>query len=365
MASRVTVAARRPPTQADLAFVRERRIGRLATANAEGAPSVVPVCYALLDGEGDPAIVSALDRKPKSVGVAALQRVRNIRENPNVALIVDDYDDDWARLAFVHLRGQARLVAPGEAGHRAAVAALRAKYPQYQGMAIDASPVIWIEAIGATSWRAGQDDDTTPPLPRDLMGIIQGRRSVRAFQTRPVPREAVERAIAAAGWAPSPHGRQPWRFAVVEAPARRAALAEAMAATWEAHLALDGQAPEVVQHRLRRSRERLTTAPILIVACLYLDDLDVYPDAGRQAAETTMAIQSLGAAVQNLLLSIYADGLDAGWMCAPLFCPDVVRETLGLGEALIPHALIPIGYAAKDPARRPRRPLDDLIVAWD
>jgi coenzyme F420-0:L-glutamate ligase/coenzyme F420-1:gamma-L-glutamate ligase len=69
--------------------------------------------------------------------------------------------------------------------------------------------------------------------------------------------------------------------------------------------------------------------------------------------------------VQNLLLTVYAEGLDAGWICAPLFCPDVVRAALGLDAALIPHALIAIGYAAKDPVRRPRRPLDELIVQWE
>ena len=167
----------------------------------------------------------------------------------------------------------------------------------------------------------------------------------------------IEEAIAAAGWAPSPHGRQPWRFAVVEPPERRLALADAMAATWREQLNLDGQPAEVVQHRLERSRERLITAPVLVVPCLYLAELDVYPDADRQAAETTMAIQSLGAAVQNFLLTIYAAGLDSGWMCAPLFCPEIVREALGLAEDLIPHALLPVGFAAKDPVRRPRRPL--------
>ncbi|MBA3413845.1 MAG: nitroreductase family protein, partial [Chloroflexia bacterium] len=144
-----------------------------------------------------------------------------------------------------------------------------------------------------------------------------------------------------------------------------ASLAEAMAATWQAQLDLDGQDPATVAHRLRRSRERLTTAPLLVVPCLYLEELDVYPDPARQEAERTMAIQSLGAAVQNLLLNLYASGLDAGWMCAPLFCPEVVRRELGLAADLDPHALIAVGYAAKDPVRRTRLPLDRLIVGWE
>jgi nitroreductase len=78
-----------------------------------------------------------------------------------------------------------------------------------------------------------------------------------------------------------------------------------------------------------------------------------------------MAIQSLGAAIQNMLLAAYAIGLDTGWMCAPLFSPDAARVALGLDARLIPHALIPVGYAARDPRRRPHRPWSELTVLWD
>lgn len=353
------------PTAEELAFLQQRRVGRLATADAAGTPAVVPICFAVVADESRPAIVSALDEKPKRVPVARLRRVRHIRENPAVALVVDDYVEDWRRLAFVQVRGRARLVEPGAPGFAAAIAVLRGKYPQYQHMAIDERPLIRIEDLTATSWQGSGSEAGDLPRPTDLAGIVQGRRSVRAFATRPVDPELIRQAIAMAGWAPSPHGRQPWRFAVVERPDRKLALADAMAATWQAQLELDGQEAEIVQIRLAKSRERILTAPVLIVPCLYLADLDVYPDADRQAAETTMAIQSIGAAIQNLLLALYAAGLDGGWMCAPLFCPDVVRDTLGLDAALIPHALIPVGYAAKDPVRRDRLPLDRLIVSWE
>lgn len=355
-----------PITYAELAFLRERRVGRLATVGAGGRPSVVPICYAVIeDAEGDPVVVSALDEKPKTVAVSDLARVRHIRAHPDVALVVDDYAEDWGRLAFVQLHGRARLVAPGDAGHDLAIAALRAKYPQYERMAIETRPVVWIADLSATSWRgSGAADDEIPARPGDLAGLVQGRRSVRMFEERPVPRELIEQAIAAAGWAPSPHGRQPWRFAVVTSAERKMELAAAMASTWRSQLELDGQGAEIVQIRLDKSRQRLHNAPVLIVPCLYLADLDVYPDPERQAAETTMAIQSLGAAIQNLLLTTYAAGLDAGWMCAPLFCPEIVRDTLRLDRALIPHAILTVGYAAKDPVRRGRLPLDGLIASW-
>lgn len=354
-----------PPDPQSLAFLRDRRVGHLATANAAGDPSVVPVCFALIETAGDPAIVIAIDEKPKG-DPRKLRRVRNILERSDVALIVDHYSEDWQQLAWVLVRGQAGLLEPGAPGHAEALLALRLKYPQYARMRLEALPVIAIRDLSLTSWQ-GSDAalmESVRPGREELAALIRGRRSVRAFDTRPAPREIVEEAILAAGWAPSPHGRQPWRFVVVESRERRYALADAMAATWRAQLRLDGQDAAIVEARLEKSRERLQRAPVLIVPCLYLEDLDVYPDPDRRRAEETMAIQSLGAAVQNLLLSLYAAGVDGGWMCAPLFCPEVVQEALGLAPALIPHALIPVGYAARDPVRRPRMPLADLIADW-
>ena len=356
--------ARRSAAEGDLAFIRDRRVAHLATADASGRPSVVPVCYALLELDGAPAVAIAIDEKPKG-NPRQLRRVRNIQERPEVSLVVDDYAEDWSALAWVLVRGAAGLIGPSHPGHAPAIAALRQKYPQYASMRLEDVPVILIRDLATSSWRGGE---TGEPQSRDgreeLAALVRGRRSVRAFESRPVPRFVIEEAIAAAGWAPSPHGRQPWRFAVVEARERREALAEAMAETWRAQLRLDGQDEATVEARLEKSRDRLRRAPVLIVPCLHLDGLDVYPDADRQRAEEIMAIQSLGAAVQNLLLSLYAAGVDGGWMCAPLFVPHVVRETLDLDPALVPHALIAVGYAAKDPVRRPRLPLGDLIVDW-
>jgi F420 biosynthesis protein FbiB-like protein len=199
----------------------------------------------------------------------------------------------------------------------------------------------------------------------DLQTIIKGRRSVRRYQDRPVPRALVLEVLEAARWAPSPHGRQPWRFVVLTDAVPKQQLAMAMGDEWRRHLAMDGQEAEVVETRLRTSHERILRAPVIIIPCLYLADLDRYPDAGRAAAEATMAIQSLGCAVQNMLLMAYSLGLDTGWMCAPLFCPEVVVTALDLDPALTPHALITLGYAAADPVRRERLPLERLIVRFD
>lgn len=199
----------------------------------------------------------------------------------------------------------------------------------------------------------------------ELDDLIRERRSVRRFRPDPVPRDAIEQILEAGRWAPSPHGSQPWRFAVLTRPEVKQRLADAMGSAWQHNLAMDGQAPDVIEARLAASRRRLIEAPVLILLCLFLRDLDRYPDPDRQQAETTMAIQSLGAAAQNILLMAYRLGLDAGWMCAPLFCPGVVRDVLELDTDLIPHALLQVGYAAADPNRRERRPLSELIVKLD
>ena len=99
------------------------RVARLATADANGAPHVVPVCYALV---GDNLYVT-IDEKPKRAGVRAMKRLRNIDENPNVAVVVDRYDDDWSRLAWVMLRGRAEILDDGDE-HDRAQAALRERY---------------------------------------------------------------------------------------------------------------------------------------------------------------------------------------------------------------------------------------------
>jgi coenzyme F420-0:L-glutamate ligase/coenzyme F420-1:gamma-L-glutamate ligase len=346
-----------------MTFIAARRFGTLVTSNAAGRPSAVPCVYAVVDAGDGPAVVIALDDKPKGVPVPELARVRNVQTNPTATVLVRDDTEDWDRLAWATIRGTATLVEAGKAGHGDAVAALRARYPQYATHGLERASQIWLHPTGASVWSAG--GDIAAARPTDLTGITRGRRSVRSFRPGPVPREAVVRAVAAAGWAPSPHGTQPWRFVVLESRERRAELADALSATWRSQLSLDSQDPAEIERRVRNSRDRLVTPPLLVLLCRYLPDTHVYPDPERRAAEQTMATQSLGAAAQNFLLSLYADGLDAGWMCAPLFAPDVIVATLGLDPALEPHAFFPVGYAARDPSRRPRRPTEDLIARWE
>ena len=344
-------------TPAQAAFLVRQRVARLATASDSGEPHAIPVCFAF-DGR---LIHIALDEKPKNVPPTRLKRVRNILENSNVALVADRYSEDWDLLAYVMVRGRARLVEAGAPEHSAAIRLLRGKYQQYEQMKIEENPIISIHPERIASWGALDALESSKPL----MEALLGRRSVRRYLNREVPEVAIKRVLEAARWAPSPHGRQPWRFAVLRREETKTRLAEAMGEEWRANLEMDGQGAEVVEKRLQGSRKRLLDAPVLVLLCLYSEDLDVYPDAVRQQSETMMAVQSLGAAAENALLAAYSLGLDAGWVCAPLFCPEKVTEALGLDPRLIPHALLTLGYAEGDPPkRRVRKSLDELVNYW-
>lgn len=139
-------------SQAEQRFLREHRVARLATTDAAGQPYLVPICYAF-DGI---FVYSALDEKPKSVAPTRLKRVRNILANPRVALVIDDYTEDWSRLAYLQIRGQADLLPVGAEGHTEAARLLRAKYPQYGPMAIDQQPILRITPEAIVSWGAVQ-----------------------------------------------------------------------------------------------------------------------------------------------------------------------------------------------------------------
>ncbi|MGE3271148.1 MAG: nitroreductase family protein [Chloroflexota bacterium] len=195
-----------------------------------------------------------------------------------------------------------------------------------------------------------------------LDSVLAGRRSIRTYEDRAVPADLLERVLSAACHAPSPHHSIPWRLAVLTGDEAKHRLSAAMSEKWRADLLGDGLGETEVALELEKSHRRLTASPVVLVGSVYPERLDEYPDPDRQAAETLMAAHSLGAALQNIMLAAHANGLASCWMCAPVFCSDVVREALGLADGLFPHAIITMGYAARPP--RPRtRPSVDQIVA--
>jgi F420 biosynthesis protein FbiB-like protein len=177
-----------------------------------------------------------------------------------------------------------------------------------------------------------------------IINILHTRRSIRHYLDRPVPPESIDQLLEAATWAPSAHNRQPWRFAVIATDAAKAQLADRMGERLRSDRLRDGDPIDQIERDVKRSRERITTAPVVIAVCLSMMDLDHYPDDRRNVLERAMAMQSVAASIQNLLLTAHDLGLGACWMCAPLFCPDVVREVLHLPDDWEAQALVTIGY---------------------
>lgn len=129
-------------------YVESARVGRLATADAEGRPSAVPVCFAFADDRP----VSPIDEKPQDNPPEDLRRVRDIAANPHVALIVDHYTETWSRLGWVRVLGTAETLDPDEEGHATGTSALRDKYDQYADHDLEDRPLVRIDPGSVQSW---------------------------------------------------------------------------------------------------------------------------------------------------------------------------------------------------------------------
>ena len=121
-------------------------VARLATVRPDGSPHIVPVCFALAGG----LIYTAVDHKPKAT--ADLARLRYIAAEPRVALLADRYDDDWSRLWWVRVDGEASVVDSPQERDRA-LAALAAAYAQYAARAPQ-GPVVAVRPHRFRGWRA-------------------------------------------------------------------------------------------------------------------------------------------------------------------------------------------------------------------
>ena len=129
------------------AFLERQRSGRLATVDSRGQPHAVPICYALLDG----ILYTPIDEKPKTPDPRSLARIRDIERRHDVSVLVDRWDEDWRHLAWLRCDGRATLT-DDPAERTAAIAALRAKYPQYATHDLEERPLIGIPIDRVRSW---------------------------------------------------------------------------------------------------------------------------------------------------------------------------------------------------------------------
>ncbi|HSK88065.1 MAG TPA: nitroreductase family protein [Anaerolineales bacterium] len=196
----------------------------------------------------------------------------------------------------------------------------------------------------------------------DLHQFLRTRRSIRRFRPDPVPHAVIQAILSTATYAPSAHNRQPWRFTVMTDQAAKTRLAGAMAQDFERDLLQDAVPLEKIQAMLKRSKERIISAPVAILLCLDMSEMDSYPDEKRQQAERMMAVQSVAAAGLQLLLAAHAEGLGGVWVCSPLFAQETIRKTLELSEKWEPQAMFYIGYSDENPTARERKEISDISL---
>lgn len=223
--------------------------------------------------------------------------------------------------------------------------------------------------------------DVVRPLEEDLFSLgtaeaiaegaqraASGRRTIRHFTEQSVDPTAIERAITDALLAPAPHHSEPFRFIVLRSDdprhaGRRTRLLDAMREAWVADLAgIDGKPADEIDRRVARG-DLLRSAPVVIIPLVDLDaGAHVYPDERRNAAERDLFMVAGGAAVENLMIRIAAEGLGSAWISSTMFAPDVVREQFGLGARAMPLGAVAVGYAAAPPKDRPPRQPRDYVI---
>lgn len=194
--------------------------------------------------------------------------------------------------------------------------------------------------------------------------VIGSRRSIRQFAPDPVDPDLVRELVALACTAPAPHHSRPWRFVHIMTPEARERLADAMTESWLSDLEREDRGVLEVDRMITRSRLQVLDAPALLLACIALDESRAWPDERRTLAERDMFVQSLGAALQNILLAAVERDLAGYLKGAPLFCSDAIREALGLPADWRPAFLVLLGYPQEgfDPPARPPVDLGDYLV---
>jgi coenzyme F420-0:L-glutamate ligase / coenzyme F420-1:gamma-L-glutamate ligase len=209
---------------------------------------------------------------------------------------------------------------------------------------------------------SSESNQPTSTFTTDLHNFLRTRRSIRRFKPDPVPDSVLQNILTTATFAPSAHNRQPWRFVVVTDLSVREKLAEAMALDFQHDLTGDGLSPEKIKAQINRSKERITSAPLAILLCLDMSEMDSYPDEKRNKAEYMMTVQSVAAAGLQLLLAAHAEGLGGVWACWPLFAQETIQKTLNLSESWEPQGMFFVGYPIDIPKVRERKFLEEITL---
>jgi F420 biosynthesis protein FbiB-like protein len=194
-----------------------------------------------------------------------------------------------------------------------------------------------------------------------LHSFLRARRSIRRFKPTTIDPSIITRIIETATYAPSAHNRQPWRFAILTQPETKALLSDSLTTAFRTDLAADGLPENDITALLDRSKSRINQAPVVIILCMDVSEMDFYPDEKRSSAERVMAIQSVAAAGLQMQLAAQAEGLSSVWTCSPLFSPDSVRSALDLPSNWEPQAMYFMGYSDFLPKEKPLKPIHEIV----
>jgi F420 biosynthesis protein FbiB-like protein len=195
----------------------------------------------------------------------------------------------------------------------------------------------------------------------NLHTFLRTRRSIRRFKADSVPDSVLREILHTATFAPSAHHRQPWRFVVLTNPAAKHHLADSMADEFQRDLEKDNLPDEEIKRRVQKSRERITSAPVVVILCVEMSEMDNYPDARRKNAEYIIATQSAANAGMQLLLAAHAEGLGGVWVCSPMFAQEIVQTALNISKTWEPQAMFLLGYPLEIPDVRARKPLEEVV----
>jgi len=194
----------------------------------------------------------------------------------------------------------------------------------------------------------------------EFMELARTRRSSKVLGLGEVPVEMVVRAVEAGVWAANAHNSQPWFFIVVVDHEVKKRLLDEMAEQWLEDLIGDGVPRENAVKVVEAGKERSMRASALIVACLSMREMETYWDSGRSRLEYIMGVQSLAAALQNILLALHSMGYGACWRCSPLFAPEAVRKVLEIPDDVEPQAMVEVGLKGLE-THGVRKPLKGVV----
>jgi F420 biosynthesis protein FbiB-like protein len=196
----------------------------------------------------------------------------------------------------------------------------------------------------------------------NLRDFLRTRRSIRRFKADPIPDSVIKEILLTSTFAPSAHHRQPWRFVVLTDSSAKKHLADSMAIAFQKDLQNDHLPQEEIDKLINRSKSRINGAPVVIMLCLDMTDMNKYDDKKRKRAEFLTATQSVANAGMQLLLATHAEGLGGVWVCSPIFAQETVQKALDISKDWEPQAMFLIGYPLDIPKVRERKNLEEITI---